>query len=334
MSNSLFARHALLPDGWADNVRLSWNASGDLTEVQSGATARAHEAQQQFVLPGMINLHSHAFQRAMAGMSETAGEGPDSFWTWRDLMYRYALHITPQQMQAIAAQLYSECLRHGYTAVCEFHYLHRAPDGAFYPDMAETAGQVIIAANSTGMGISMLPVLYSFADFNDTPLRADQRRFSTNVDQILQLVQQLETSRSGQVEIGVAPHSLRAANVGQIRELVAAMPAQRPIHIHIAEQQREVNACIAATGKRPVELLLETQQVDQRWCLVHATHLTKAELAGVAASGAVAGICTSTEGNLGDGFFDLPDYIAAKGRFGIGTVSDAWQSVIEVLRWM
>ncbi len=334
VTQSLFARHALLASGWTENVRLSWNADGDLTQVQTEATAQAYETQQQFVVPGMINLHSHAFQRAMAGMSEIAGEGPDSFWTWRDLMYRYALHITPQQMQAIAAQLYSECLRHGYTAVCEFHYLHRAQDGTFYPNMAETAEQVIAAAKATGMGISMLPVLYSHADFNDQPLRTDQRRFSTNVEQILQLIQQLESSRNSQVEIGVAPHSLRAANIAQIRELVSAMPAQRPIHIHIAEQQREVDACIAATGKRPVELLLETQQVDQRWCLVHATHLTKAELAGMASSGAIAGICTSTEGNLGDGFFDLPDYISANGNFGIGSDSHASQSPIEELRWL
>ena len=334
MTQNLFARHALLVDGWAANVRLRWNADGDLTTVQRSATAQAYEVQQEIVVPGMVNLHSHAFQRAMAGMSEIAGEGPDSFWTWRDLMYRYALHITPQQMQAIAAQLYSECLRHGYTAVCEFHYLHRAQDGAFYPNMAETAEQVIAAAKATGMGISMLPVLYSYADFNDQPLRTDQRRFSTNVSQILELIQQLESSRNSQVEIGVAPHSLRAANVTQIRELVAAMPTQRPIHIHIAEQQREVDACIAASGKRPVELLLETQQVDQRWCLVHATHLNKAELAGMASSGAVAGICTSTEGNLGDGFFDLPDYISANGNFGIGSDSHASQSPIEELRWL
>ena len=334
MNQTIFANHALLADGWVQNVRLHWNANGDLTEVETGVTPRAHEVQQQFVLPGMINLHSHAFQRAMAGMSEIAGDGPDSFWTWRDLMYRYALHITPQQMQAIAAQLYAECLRHGYTAVCEFHYLQRAQDGAFYPNMAETAEQVIAAASATGIGISMLPVLYSHADFNDQPLRADQRRFSTNVEQLLQLIQQLEKTRSAQVEIGVAPHSLRAANVAQIRELVAAMPAQRPIHIHIAEQQREVDACLAATGKRPVELLLETQQVDQRWCLVHATHLTKAERAGIANSGAVAGICTSTEGNLGDGFFDLPDYINANGNFGIGSDSHASQSPIEELRWL
>ncbi|MFZ6751339.1 formimidoylglutamate deiminase [Undibacterium sp. Ren11W] len=334
MLNSLFAKNALLPDGWAKNVRLNWDASGDLTAVQTDAIPQAHEMQHEFVLPGMINLHSHAFQRAMAGMSEIAGDGPDSFWTWRDLMYRYALHITPPQMQAIAAQLYSECLRHGYTAVCEFHYLHRAPDGSFYPDMAETAKQVIAAASRTGIGMSMLPVLYSHADFKDQPLRVDQRRFSTDVEQILQLVQQLESSRSGQLEVGVAPHSLRAANLTQIRELVAALPAGRPIHIHIAEQQREVDACLAATGKRPVELLLETGLVDQRWCLVHATHLSKHEVAGIAASGAVAGICTTTEGNLGDGFFDLPAYIAKHGRFGIGSDSHVSQSPIEELRWL
>jgi formimidoylglutamate deiminase len=334
MSQSLFARNALLKDGWAKDVRLHWNANGDLTALDLQASPAAHEAQEQFVVPGMINLHSHAFQRAMAGMTEIAGEGPDSFWTWRDLMYRYALQITPPQMQAIAAQLYAECLRHGYTAVCEFHYLHRAQDGAFYPNMSETAQHVIAAANDTGIGITMLPVLYSHADFNDQPLRIDQRRFATNVQHILQMVQELEASRSGQIEVGVAPHSLRAANVRQISELVAALPATRPVHIHIAEQQREVDACLAASGKRPVELLLETQNLDQRWCLVHATHMNKQELLAVAKSGAVSGICSSTEGNLGDGFFDLPDYIAAKGRFGIGSDSHASQSPIEELRWL
>ncbi len=193
---------------------------------------------------------------------------------------------------------------------------------------------MIAAANDTGIGITMLPVLYSHADFNDQPLRHDQRRFATDVQHILQMVQELEASRSGQVEVGVAPHSLRAANVRQISELVAALPAMRPVHIHIAEQQREVDACLAAGGKRPVELLLETQNLDQRWCLVHATHMNKQELLAVAKSGAVSGICSSTEGNLGDGFFDLPDYIAAKGRFGIGSDSHASQSPIEELRWL
>lgn len=332
--SSLFAHHALLPQGWTSNVRLHWNESGDLNLVEQGAALQAHENRAQFVLPGMTNLHSHAFQRAMAGMTEMAGEGKDSFWTWRDLMYRYALHIKPEQIQAIAAQLYAECLRHGYTAVCEFHYLHRDQDGSFYARPAEMAERVIAAAEQTGMGISMLPVLYSYADFGEQALRHDQRRFSTNVAEIMQLIEALEGKRNAQVEIGVAPHSLRAASISQIRELVAALPTGRPIHIHIAEQQKEVDACIAYSGKRPVELLLDSGLVNERWCLVHATHLSKAEVQGIAASGAVAGICTTTEGNLGDGFFDLPDYIAANGRFGVGSDSHVSQSPVEELRWL
>ncbi|MFZ6747036.1 formimidoylglutamate deiminase [Undibacterium sp. JH2W] len=332
--SSLFAHHALLPQGWTSNVRLHWTTSGELSQIELDTTAQASENQAQFVLPGMTNLHSHAFQRAMAGMTEMAGEGKDSFWTWRDLMYRYALHIKPEQIQAIAAQLYAECLRHGYTAVCEFHYLHRDQDGSFYARPAEMAERVIAAAEQTGMGISMLPVLYSYADFGEQALRHDQRRFSTNVVEIMQLIEALEGKRSTQVEVGVAPHSLRAASISQIRELVAALPAARPIHIHIAEQQKEVDACIAYSGKRPVELLLDTGLVDERWCLVHATHLNKAEVQGMAASGAVAGICTTTEGNLGDGFFDLPDYLAAGGRFGVGSDSHVSQSPVEELRWL
>src|SRR5450830_1734390 len=294
---SLFAANAYLPQGWTCNVRLHWNADGALTEIELSAQRQANEAQAEFVLPGMTNLHSHAFQRAMAGMTEMAGESKDSFWTWRDLMYRYALHITPEQIQAIAAQLYMECLRQGYTSVCEFHYLHRAIDGNWYARPEEMALRVISAAKQTGIGVTMLPVLYSYADFNAQPLRHDQRRFTTSVDDVLTLVDNLAPERN-------------------------------------AQQTKEVDACIAATGKRPVELLLDTGLVDQRWCLVHATHLTKTEVQGIAASGAVAGICTTTEGNLGDGFFDLPDYIAAGGRFGIGSDSHVSQSPVEELRWL
>lgn len=333
-SSKLFARHALIDGVWQNNVRLHWNAEGDFTQIQLQAQPEPNEATARYVMPGMTNLHSHAFQRAMAGATEIAGEGPDSFWTWRDLMYRYALAISPEQMAAIAAQLYVECLRHGYTSVCEFHYVHRAPEGVFYTDIAETSRQVIAAANRTGMGMTMLPVLYSYADFNATPLRDDQRRFNTDVAQILNIMAALENERCAQVEVGVAPHSLRAASPEQIRELVSAMPTQRPIHIHIAEQMREVNACLAATGQRPVELLMNTQQVDAHWCLVHATHLTPQEVAQMAASQAVAGICTSTEGNLGDGFFELHAYIAAGGRFGVGTDSHVSQSVVEEVRWL
>ena len=333
-SGSIFANNALLSNGWEKHVRISWGDTGEITQIEKNAALQTGEQQENFVIPGMVNLHSHSFQRAMAGMTEIAGEGPDSFWTWRDLMYRFALAITPEQINAIAAQLYSECLRHGYTSVCEFHYLHRDANGAFYNDQAEMAKQVIAAATQTGMGISMLPVLYSFADFNDQPLRHDQRRFKTNTDDILNIISQLEVCRNGQVEVGVAPHSLRAANVAQIKAVVKALPSDRPVHIHIAEQQREVNACLASTGKRPVELLLDTQAVDARWCLVHATHLTDSEVLGVAQSGAVAGICTTTEGNLGDGFFELPKYINAGGKFGIGSDSHVSQSAVEEIRWL
>ncbi|WMW81380.1 formimidoylglutamate deiminase [Undibacterium cyanobacteriorum] len=331
---TLYAQHALLPEGWATQVRLHWNDSGDLSLIEKNVPAAPHEKQASYVIPGMTNLHSHAFQRAMAGMTEIAGEGPDSFWTWRDLMYRFALAITPEQMQAVAAQLYAECLRYGYTSVCEFHYLHRAPDGHFYQQRAEMAARVIAAAEQCGMGMTMLPVLYSFSDFKDQPLRDDQRRFRTDVDDILNLVGDLESLRSAQVEVGVAPHSLRAANTQQIQELEHALPSGRPIHIHIAEQMREVEASLAATGQRPVELLLNTQKVDARWCLVHATHLTSAEVRGIAARGAVAGICTTTEGNLGDGFFELPEFIEAGGVFGIGSDSHVSQSAVEEVRWL
>jgi formimidoylglutamate deiminase len=249
-------------------------------------------------------------------------------------MYRYALHISPEQSQAIAAQLYAECLRQGYTGVCEFHYLHRDPQGAMYARPAEMAQRLIAAARQTGIGITMLPVLYSYADFREQPLREDQRRFATRVDDILGLVQALESERDAQTEVGVAPHSLRAASMTQIRELVNALPAQRPVHIHIAEQMKEVQACLAATGRRPVEYLLDSGLLNSRWCLVHATHMTPQEVSAVAASGAVAGICTSTEGNLGDGFFDLPEYLAAGGRFGIGSDSHVSQSPVEELRWL
>ncbi|MFZ6774167.1 formimidoylglutamate deiminase [Undibacterium sp. SXout7W] len=331
---SLFAQHALLPQGWMKNVRLQWDQAGNLTAVTPDTIAVSGETQATWVVPGMSNLHSHAFQRAMAGMTEIAGDSKDSFWTWRDLMYRYALHITPGQIQAIAAQLYAECLRHGYTGVCEFHYLHRDPAGAFYARPEEMAARVIAAAHQTGIGITMLPVLYSYADFGAQPLRDDQRRFSTGVDDILRLVNALESQRDWQTEIGVAPHSLRAASIAQIQEVLRVLPDRRPVHIHIAEQVREVDACLAATGKRPVELLADSGMLDQRWCLVHATHMNKDEVRAVAASGAVAGICTTTEGNLGDGFFDLPDYIEAGGCIGIGSDSHVSQSPVEELRWL
>jgi len=336
--NALFARHALLADGWRRDVLLEWDVRGDLTRVAPDASLPLGVARVDYVLPGMINLHSHAFQRALGGLAERAGDASsptsDSFWTWRELMYRTANRITPEQMEAVAAQLYAECLRHGYTAVCEFHYIQRAPGGHVYGQPAETAQRVAAAAREAGMGLTLLPVMYAYAGFNDTPLKPEQERFRTDPGQVLRIVEALEPLRGPQLEVGAAPHSLRAVSAGQLRELVQGMPAGRPLHIHVAEQKLEVQQCVEAVGQRPVEYLMGQTDVDARWCLVHATHLSRAEHDGLAASGAVAGLCPTTEANLGDGLFPLAPYIAAGGRFGIGSDSHVSQSPVEELRWL
>jgi formimidoylglutamate deiminase len=333
--SALFARHALLPDGWRDDVLLAWDAQGELTAVEVGAQfSQAGIEVAQYVVPGMVNLHSHSFQRALGGMTEKAGDGPDSFWTWRELMYRFARTITPEHIEAIAAQLFSECLRHGYTAVCEFHYVQRAPDGAMYARPAETAERVLAAARHSGIGITMLPVLYSHSGFGGAPLKPEQARFRTDTADVLGVIEALEPLRDGQTEVGLAPHSLRAATVEQIREALLALPPERPVHIHIAEQQQEVAQCLAWSGRRPVQWLFDQVEVDRRWCLVHATHLAQFETDLLAASGAVAGLCPTTEANLGDGLFPLAGYLEAGGRFGIGSDSHVSQSPVEELRWL
>jgi len=334
MMPALFARHALLPQGWQRDVLFEWDAHGDLTMVAPGAVAAPGARQAQYVLPGMVNLHSHAFQRALGGLTEIAGEGPDSFWTWRDLMYRFAARITPDQIEAIAAQLFAECLRHGYTSLCEFHYLQRDVDGRSYARPAETAERVAAAGQITGMGLTLLPVLYSHAGFGEQPLKPAQARFRTDVDEVLGIVEALAPLRSGQLEVGAAPHSLRAATIDQIRALSAGLPQGRPLHIHIAEQQGEVEQCLAHARRRPVEYLMDHIALDARWCLVHATHLNDAEVTALARSGAVAGLCPTTEANLGDGLFPLAPFIEAGGRFGIGSDSHVSQSPVEELRWL
>ncbi|WP_454776401.1 formimidoylglutamate deiminase [Janthinobacterium tructae] len=338
MSGCLFARHALLPQGWRRDVLLEWDAAGDLTVVTDNAVALNGVEVVEYVLPGMVNLHSHAFQRALGGMTEVAGDEvnhlADSFWTWRDLMYRFARHITPEQMQSIAAQLFAECLRHGYTAVCEFHYLQRDMAGDLYARPAETAERVLTAARISGIGMTMLPVLYSHAGFGEQPLKLEQARFRTDADDVLRIIEALAPQRGGQVEVGFAPHSLRAAGVAQIRAVAQALPAGRPIHIHIAEQQGEVRQCVDYSGRRPVQYLYDQVDVDARWCLVHATHVQPDEVALMASSGAVAGLCPTTEANLGDGLFPLAEFIAAGGRFGVGSDSHVSQSPVEELRWL
>ena len=286
-------------------------------------------------LPGIPNLHSHAFQRAMAGLTERRTNPADSFWTWRELMYRFAARITPESLHAIASQLYVEMLEAGYTTVCEFHYLHHQPNGKPYADPSAMSQAIIQAARDAGIRLTLLPVLYMTGGFDGRALGERQRRFGHSVDAFLALVQSLRTQEHDALKIGIALHSLRAVPETPMREVLAALADERiPIHIHIAEQTAEVEECIARHGARPVEWLLSHADVDSDWTLVHATHLTDIEVQRVATSGATVAICPTTEANLGDGLFPLGKFIAADGRFGIGSDSNTSVSPVEELRWL
>ena len=315
-----FARDALLPQGWASDVSIEVDDAGNFSGVVPGKDG---ERLAGPVLPGMANLHSHAFQRAMAGLTEMRGPGEDDFWTWRELMYRFVERVTPQHARAIATQLYVEMLVHGYTAIAEFHYVHQ-PAGMLMSHLE--------AARDTGIAITLLPSLYTWSGFGRTPLQPRQQHFSSNVAQILSLLGEARPHVCADINLGVAPHSLRAVDPQALKELVSAVPAGAPVHIHAAEQTKEVDECKAALGKRPVEWLLAEMRIDQRWCVVHATHMTGDETKALAASGAVAGLCPTTEGNLGDGVFPLAEYRAAGGRYGIGGDSHVSRDPAEELR--
>ncbi|WP_019451791.1 formimidoylglutamate deiminase [Cupriavidus sp. BIS7] len=344
MPTTLHATEALLPDGWARDVRLQWDAHGVLTSVTPDAAAMPGEARAAGpVLPGMPNLHSHAFQRGFAGLTEYRSvalpddpAGGDSFWSWRTLMYRFALRLSPDALEAIATQLYIEMLRAGYTSVCEFHYVHHDMDGKAYADPAEMSLRLLRAAQTAGIGMTLLPVLYQTAGFGGKPAQHDQRRFLNDTDAMLALLQKLAPHcKAYGARLGLAPHSLRAVppqSLAHALDGLHAMDATAPVHIHIAEQQKEVDECLATTGVRPVQWLLDHAQVDQRWCLVHATHMDWDERRRLAESGAVAGICPTTEANLGDGVFDAAPYLAQNGAWGIGSDSHASVSVAEELR--
>jgi formimidoylglutamate deiminase len=333
--HALLAPHALLPGGWARDVLLVWDAAGRLTGVtpEAAGIAGVQRAAGQ-VIPGMPNLHSHAFQRAFAGLAEYRGDGGDSFWSWRERMYRFAGAVTPEQVEDIATQLYIEMLHAGYTSVCEFHYLHHDAQGAAYADPAELGLRIVAAARRAGIGLTLLPVLYQASGFGaQAPLPA-QRRFVNEVDALLRIVERL---RSTEARVGVAPHSLRAVPPAALAEVVQglhAMDAAAPVHVHIAEQQREVDDCIAWGGQRPVQWLMGHAPVDARWCLVHATHADAHERRAIAGSGAVVGLCPTTEANLGDGVFDAADLQQAGGAWGIGSDSHASVDAAEELRWL
>jgi formimidoylglutamate deiminase len=325
---ALFARRALLARGWAEDVRIEIAPDGTIARLLAGGPARGAEHLAGVVLPGMPNLHGHAFQRAMAGLAERLPDGESSFWTWRSVMYRFAERITPESLRAVAAQLYVEMLKAGYTAHAEFHYLHGTEQGGDPLPMAEA---LLDAAQAAGIALTLLPSLYLTGGIDGRPLEGGQRRFALDLDGFVQLLERLR----GRVPLGIAPHSLRAVPPAMLRRLAEWWTVQspgRPIHLHLAEQVREVREIMEVTGKRPGELLLETVVPDSRWCLIHATHLDDRELAALAASGAVAGLCPSTEANLGDGLFRLGDWLAAGGAIGIGSDSHVSVSPIEELR--
>ena len=283
-------------------------------------------------VPGVANLHSHAFQRAMAGLAERQTHPEDSFWTWRETMYRMAARFDPDTLHAVASQLYVEMLEAGYTTVCEFHYLHHAPDGRPYGDAAAMSRALIQAARDTGIRLLLLPVLYMTGGFDGRPLGERQKRFGHDVDGYLRLIDALRAEEGGTLRIGCALHSLRAVPPDAMHAVLAALPPGAPIHIHIAEQVGEVQDCLAIRDLRPVEWLLRNAPVDARWTLVHATHLNDWEVAGIARSGATVAICPTTEANLGDGLFRLRDFLDAGGAWGIGSDSHISVSPVEELR--
>jgi formiminoglutamate deiminase len=335
VDQSLTALHvdtALLPDGWARNVRLTV-ANGRIANVELDAKALSGDTRADIGLPGMPNLHSHAFQRGMAGLTERRGDGADSFWTWRTLMYRFVDRITPDDLEAIAAQAYVEMIEAGFTRVGEFHYLHHAPGGYPYGDKAEMGARIAAAAAQSGIGLTLLPVFYAHGGFGGLPPAPAQSRFLNDPDRYADLIAASRRAVAGLdgAVVGIAPHSLRAVTRD---ELSAILPLAKdgPIHIHIAEQLKEVADCIDWSGARPVEWLLDHNPVDRRWCLVHATHMTEAETVRLAAAGAVAGLCPITEANLGDGLFPAAAFRGAGGALGVGTDSNVLIDMAEELR--
>ncbi|WP_299898011.1 formimidoylglutamate deiminase [uncultured Ruegeria sp.] len=330
---AIFANRALLSTGWASNLRVEIK-EGLITSLQKGATTQDGDTRVDTLLPALANLHSHAFQRAMAGMTEYRKAGRDSFWTWRELMYRFTAHLTPNQVQAIAALVYMEMQEAGYASVGEFHYLHHQPDGTPYGNLAELSQRIMAASAESGIGLTHLPVLYSYAGVGEQPLESGQQRFGNDVDRYLALVEQAQAALGDlpdDCQIGIAPHSLRATSPQDLAR-VSETKTTGPFHIHIAEQPKEVAQVHESLGARPVEWLLNNAEVNNRWCLIHATHMTERETRDMAATGAVAGLCPITEANLGDGPFNGVVYLEAGGRFGVGSDSNILISMTEELR--
>lgn len=327
---SLWFERAWIGNGWEKDVRLRIG-DGRIASVETGVAAERDDERHRVGLPGLCNVHSHGFQRGMAGLSERRSRPDDNFWSWREIMYRFLDRLTPEDVAAITAQAYVEMLETGFTRVGEFHYLHHDPAGGAYGDPAEMAGAIAWASEASGIGLTLLPVFYAHGNFGAAPPSPGQRRFLNDVDGFAALLDASRSKLSGDANVGVAPHSLRAVTPDELAALLELAPTC-PVHIHAAEQEKEVADCIAWSGARPVEWLLDHAGVDERWCLIHSTHLDAREVLRLAASGAVAGLCPITEGNLGDGIFPAVDYLAAAGRFGIGTDSNILVDAAQELR--
>ena len=343
-----YVENILLTDGWATNKTVTIE-DGVITAITSGKDAHA-KGTLGTVIPGMVNCHSHAFQRAFAGFSEQGSEGQDSFWTWRKIMYKFLAKLTDIDAEVIAKHLYIEMLKMGYTRVAEFHYLHHNINGATYlansqsqqnirNNLATMANAIFSAAKGAGIGLTMLPVLYQYAGFGKQPPNDGQKRFINSTTQFNQLVSDcFDLSKQFcNSNVGIAPHSLRAVDKNAIEQAVAhvrSLDSKAPIHIHISEQQQEVNDCLAHYGKRPVQWLLENIELDRHWCLIHATHINEQEQQGIVNSQAIAGICPTTEANLGDGIFPTTEFLTLDGTFAIGSDSHISVNPIEELRWL
>jgi formiminoglutamate deiminase len=329
----IFAKQVMLSNGWVKNVRLSLK-DGRISAIEANQSPLEKDTLVDVLLPALANLHSHSFQRAMAGMTEYRMAGKDSFWTWRDLMYRFTKHLTPEQVEAIANLVFMEMQEAGYASVGEFHYIHHQADGTPYDDIGELSGRIAAAAANTGIGLTHLPVLYTYGGAGGVPLEAGQARFGNSVDRFNALTDRARTIVSqlpDDCRVGIAPHSLRATTPEDL-SIVLAAHSGGPVHIHIAEQPKEVADISVWLGARPVEWLLQNADVSKDWCLIHATHMTDSETHDMAKSGAVAGLCPVTEANLGDGPFNGPQYLGAGGKFGVGSDSNVLISLTEELR--
>jgi formiminoglutamate deiminase len=330
--SALFFDEALMESGWASHVRIEIRGSV-IASVETDSRPAAGDEQHGIGLPGMPNLHSHAFQRGMAGLTESRGLDEDTFWTWREVMYRFALALTPDDMQAVAALAYVEMLESGFTRVGEFHYLHHDQDGAPFANPAEMAERIVAAASETGMGLTLLPVFYAHGGFGGKPPTPNQRRFTCDpagFARLLEASRRAVATHPGSV-VGMAPHSLRSTTPDELAA-IRPLAGDGPIHIHVAEQRREVDDCLAWSGHRPVEWLLKHATPDERWCFVHATHMTPDETKHLAEAGVVAGLCPVTEANLGDGTFNGSYFSACGGRFGVGTDSNVLIGLADELR--